>query len=279
MELQKTNGLQVIINEKVRVVDMINKPALAVSLENLKIKEYPEEVRNANTAKLVDWCLNLLGVNGKEGIEEHHAVAFEFINNSLTNFTYEEIKAALMMFVAGDFNDVFISQQFNSVVLGKIMKNYAERRDDMLRGYYQKRRAQYSIAQNNPITKKQNHEAAIRMLEQAYEDYTKNGRIMYGFSFLYEWLLSSDFISPTDQEKKEAYENGKPIAAAKAKTLETSTARNLLKQIESDKVSDIVIIEAKKLLIISYFRNLQTQYHKGGVKDVKKSVINHIKNL
>jgi hypothetical protein len=279
MELEKTNGLQILINEKVRIVEMVNKPAFAVSLENLKIKEYPEEIRNMNTAKLVDWCLNLLGVNGKDGIEEHHAVAFEFINNSLINYTYQEIKAALMMFVAGDFNGVFIAQQFNSVVLGKIMKNYAERRDDMLRGYYQKRRAQFTIPQNNPITKKQNHEAAIRMMEQAYKDYTKSGKILSGFSFLYGWLLNADIISPTEQERKDAYENAKPIAAEKAKMLETSTAKNLLKQIDSQQSSDVVIIEAKKLLIIKYFRNLQTKYHKLGSKDIKRSIINHIKAL
>lgn len=193
--------------EKVQRIEMANKPPMAVAMENLKLRDYPETIRNANTASLVDWLLNLLGVG--QGKAEHHKTAFEFINSMYVNYTYQEIKLAFQKYVAGEFNKGgkrIVTQQLNAVVIGFVMGEYEALRRDTLNAYRRaKIRAQ--AKQLPELTQAQKDELFRSGVIRIFEQYRDNGTVTDAVKHIHTHFKAlNKFPTQTPVEVKKAQE-------------------------------------------------------------------------
>tara|TARA_A100000171_G_scaffold49827_1_gene59754 strand:- start:17 stop:856 length:840 start_codon:yes stop_codon:yes gene_type:complete len=201
LQLSKPNALQ----KQITVVQMQHKNKFAVSLENPKLRDYPEEVRNANTANLVDWLLNLLGVNEKNGSTDQHVAAFNHIHRTLDVYTYQEIILAFEMYVNGEFTDkqgrpIEVFSEFNARVIGRVMKLYTEKKRENLTAYYQQKQMQKNkLPEISEAEKKKLIENGII---ECFNDYKETKEIKHGRLYVYEELYKRNLLPPHTPEFK-----------------------------------------------------------------------------
>lgn len=249
----------------VQVVQMENKPILAKAMEHPRISQYPDDVKNTNTLSFVTWALDMLGVNHKDGGTGHHAAVYEYVNEKLTGYTYQELKQAILMFVSGEFNDskTFVTQQFNAVVLGKIMNAYDEHKKIILNKYLRLKAEQKAEeeAKKNELTPEEKMKLAHQGIINCFSNYQKSRTIITGYVWVYDYLVKHNIFDVTDKEKKDAYKQAKQKILEEPKPLNTnrSVYKKMIEEVENNK-SDKTIIEAKNILLKLYFDYLIGRY-------------------
>lgn len=258
----------------VTVVRMANKPILAVAMENPRISQYPEEVRNINTLSFIEWALDMLGVNHKEGGEGHHVAVHQFVNTQLSNYTYQELRQAILMYVTGEFNQsgIMVTQQFNCVVLGKVMNVYDEHKQQALYKYNRLKRDQQ--AEEVELTEEQKMELTLQGVQNCFNEYVKTNTIIPGYIWVYDYLTKQNVLSNSDDEKKTAYKEAKLRLQLKKRPegMSRNDYKNFRDSLEQNK-SDAVVVEAKKDLLCAYFNKLTVRH----ADDALTSLINKIK--
>lgn len=261
----------------VRVVPMENKPLLAVAMEKPRISQYPEPQRNTTTLSFVEWALNMLGVNHKEGGTGHHTAVFEFVNTSLQGYTYEELKQAILMFVRGEFNgsDIFVSQQLNPIVLGKIMQAFDLRKKESLNAYLRLRSKQIAEEERkkNELTDEEKEELTIQGICRCYNYYQSKKDIITGYVWIYDYLQDNGTIKDSKEDKLEAMAKCKEKALNKPKPLNMSKEvyRQYKSDVEKNKNGE-VIVAAKSLLLKYYFDVLLVKYGENALHELLKSL-------
>lgn len=243
------------ISNKVSVVEMKNKPSLAVALENTKIRDYPEEIRNANTMNLVDWLLNLLGVNAKNDNVKHHAAAFEFVNKTLLNYTYQEIKLAFEKYVAGEYYEaenkpMMVTQQLNAVVIGKVMKNYEALKKSELDAYRREREKQNR--KDKELTKEEKDEIVLVGILNCFEIFKETGEIQDGYTYLYQHFYE---LGKFPKHTNEFRENARSRAI---ESLEQSIKkqREEFKRVSYDYSEANITRKCKQIILGDWFKSL-----------------------
>lgn len=239
-------------------VSMKNKPSMAIALENPKIRDYPVSKRNENSYIVVDWLLNFLGVGGtKVDNKLHHVETFNFINSARINkFTYQEIKEAFEMYVAGELPpDILIAQQLNPLVLGKVMVAYEKIKRERLTAYYSILKKQRE-AQATEMTEDQKKEIIENGIIDAYDYFKRSNNVENGRIWIYEWLHENKLTEEIADGKHPKYvlalENLKDQAKSSGNITEyKDIVRNL-----QDKTYAPVLVELKKEIIKTYFRKL-----------------------
>lgn len=257
------------VNTQVFKLPVSNKPALVTHYEKPKIKQYPETIMRANVFAFVDWCLNLLAVNDN-GKQQHHAACFEFITSKLTGFTFEELKAAMLMYVSGEFENIKVTQQFNSVVLGNVMREYKKNRDVSMSWYFQERSKHLSKLKEPEMTEEEKNKLIVTGIVNCFKEYKENKTILSGYAWVYDHLNESHKLHFTVEEKRKAMESAKRILAAQAKKLDPKDARKVLENIE-EKNSAKVIVKAKSLLLQKFFDGIMVENK--DIKDIADETI------
>lgn len=260
-------------------VKMKHKPTLAVAYENPRISQYPVEVRNTTTLNFVVWCLDMLGVNGKDGGEGHHTAVYDFVNSALTMYTYQELREAVLMYVKGDFPNLPVMQQFNAVVLGKIMNAFAEHRDIALNSYLKLKKEQQLAAEEeaNKLTSEEIMNLTLEGVTNCINQYNSKKYIINGYTWVYDYFEKIGLLTPTKEEKGKAWAKAKSDLIENAKNTEKTKElyNKAVREIES-KGSGLPIVKAKALLLQTYFAE---QISKKGFLKAKEEIINQVKEL
>lgn len=257
-ELAKTN-------HNVLVVEMKNKPKMAIAWENPKLRDYPEEKKNENTVKLFYWLLNLLGVKGDDTTDSHHDVAIKFINESLLNYTYQEIKLAFEKYVSGEYYDsngkpMLVTQQLNSVVLGRVMREYEIIKKRDLDTYRRKKAEQ--MQSKTEISEEEKENIIIHGLITCFDAFAQTKKFDQDqiVTHYHDYLMEKDLLQFTDEEKKYMWVEAKHKAFARLKAMEDlSDYKNKRKEIEKGK-GTWREIEYKVLRLEKYFLDVLRQF-------------------
>jgi len=173
------------------VIEMANKPLMALALEKPKIRDYDEVSQRTNTSAIIDWLLNLLGVNDNNK-EEHHIETFKFINQSMNHFTYEEIQLAFRNYVSGEcyINDkpMLVTQQLNAVVFGNVMKAYSVQKKSSVMNAY--RREQKALAEpTTDISQADKDLLVMTGVLNCFDTYETLKEIPNGYGWVYDFFF------------------------------------------------------------------------------------------
>lgn len=246
----QSTELQLLKDQLVFVVEMQNKPAIAKLVEQVKIKDYPQEMQNANTYALIYYCLNLLAITAKTFDKEILKTTFDFINTKLTKYTYEEIKEAFKMYVNLEFNmEVF--RELNSVVFSKVMAKWDEHKNNTLNAYYAKR-AEQRQKPKNELSMEQKFTLTMQGLKNCITEFINTGDIIAGYSWCYDLLTENGLLTPSVAERKKAYSDAVTELTQSAKQQPKTIREILLKQLEEEKAAPAVT-RAKNNLLMAYF--------------------------
>ena len=251
------NKLQIL-----KVVGMDSKPPMAKALENLKLRDYPEEARNGNTVILTSWLLNLLGVKGNPDTDKQHLVATKFINDTLLNYTYQEIKLAFEMYVSGKFYEnngkpMLVTQQFNSVVIGRVMREYQALKDRELDEYRRLRTIQLNKKYEMPeLTKEEKELLVYEGVLNCFENYKQTREVINGYVWVYDHLDELNIINFSPKEKKAKMLIAQERLKAEAVCYTNAIKRKRLLETIQNLSSSPVVTEAKRLLLQDFFANV-----------------------
>lgn len=251
------------------VVNMANKPQMAVAWENPKLKDYPEEIRNANTFMIFSWLLDLLGVKGDDSTDKHHDAAINFINSSLKNYTYQEIKLAFEKYVSGEYLDskgtpMLVTQQLNAVVIGRVLREYEFLKKRELDAYRKKKADQMS--ENTEPNKEDVLVTMFINMLNYWDQYQQFKHVSDGAETVFERLVDKSIIAKPDDPKYKAYYAKKMIKAKEELELEYKNKptlykekkdqyKSILKDIKTG-LSPRIETKAKCLVLEDYFKNL-----------------------
>jgi len=230
------------------------KPELAV-LESLKkMRDYSEEERFVISKNLVENLLSDLGV-GKNSDVQHHIRAIKHVSETLGSYTPEEIKKAFQLFISHKLNvDVF--QQLNSVVIGRVMREYEIYKNQKLLKY--KREMIKEKNKEKELTKEEIENILIEGLDRITKDFNQNGKITENCNHIYDWLFEKGKLPKDVTYKKEIFERAKLIALDNAEweaKAEYSKHKILSDTIEKIKKGNATVITiSKRLVLEDYFK-------------------------
>ena len=245
-------------------IEMDNKPVMAIALENDKIRDFSEELRNSNTQDLVIHLLNLLGVSGKQD-PNHHIEAAKFINLSLGKYTYQEILLAFQMYVSGDFKDerglqVLVTQQINAVVIGRVMRCYSEIKKNNLDQYRKKK----ELNSRNEMSQEEKDLLYIAPLISRFDQYKENKGGLKEVNHIYDDFIDKKIIKPYISAKgyyNKKYHEARENLISHYTNLKYSS---LEERRESDGIllklhantSPLINKSVKDMVVTSYFNSL-----------------------
>tara|TARA_R110000796_G_scaffold120506_3_gene234674 strand:+ start:6557 stop:7402 length:846 start_codon:yes stop_codon:yes gene_type:complete len=247
---------------KVRVVKMGNKPDVGLALENVKLRDYPKPIRNSNTVNLVEWMANKIGVNQKEGIEDVMNVAFQHINKTLVNYTYQEIMLAFDLFVQRELSlENKIIEPFaelNARVIGRVMSAYSEYKRKELNKYLRIRAEEDRIAEEEKTKPSESEKQTILVLSvlNAYEEFKDFGYIPNGKSFVYDIMWEWQLLPPhTKAFRKEIGILAQEKVNRESKIEQATEFKKVIKTTEDN--AGAVKVAAKKIVLKMAFDNLK----------------------
>ena len=237
------------------------KPGLLVLADAPKLREIPEEEKNAKTVKLIIYLLNLLGVT-KVKTEQHNALAVH-ISENYADSTFEEIHKAFNLFVKGEF-ETKPYQQLNAVVFGKVMSEYDELKRNQSKTY--QLQLQEFKRKSEPMSQEEIDGFMELSILKAIETFAKTGVIEVPGN-KYDWLDSKGRLQgeATDEDwksyKKTKYSYCKARLIAKFKNKETISIeeiikkRDVIKELEEAKSGKVVLM-SKTEILEDYFKEL-----------------------
>lgn len=251
-----------VINSNVFKVEMKNKPLVAVAMENPKIKDYPEELRNSNTLTLLKWLLNILGVNGEEKIE-HHQTLFSLINESYGRFTYQEIKLAFEYYLQGKYSEngkpILVTQQLNGVVFGKVMSHFEKiKKSNEMDAYNQRKKDQ--LQQNTELSQQEKDEIVKNGVINCYSEWLKTKKIEAGYLWIYDHLDELGLLNFTPHEKWQRVHDAKEYLENKVKGEADKSKRNQIKEALKNIRSKPIENKAKRMLVEDYFQKILSEF-------------------
>ncbi|MCR9263323.1 MAG: hypothetical protein NXH86_04155 [Flavobacteriaceae bacterium] len=242
-----------------KVVEMDNKPLLAVALENPKLRDFSELERNTITGNiLVPYLLDLLGVNGEEKVGHWNAMA-KLINEGYLAYTYQEIKYAFELYVKGELNQdgkpMTVYQQLNSVVFGRVMREYTFMKRAQLDSYWSK-------ANKLPEPEMSQEEKDANVYHgtvTCFDFFIQERRIDWGYVWVYDYLINERKLHEFDpKDKEEDWKNSKEYVKSRAEnTIDKNYRRDLLKSLE-EKEGEVISVY-KRQLLKRYFEHLEKE--------------------
>lgn len=183
-------------------IECPQKNEYVVASEKQSISEYNEDERNTQTANLIDFLLNLLAVNEKDGNLEHHKLSFEFIIAKMSHYSFQEIVLAFQKYVAGEYFEnrkpMLVTQQLNPVIIGKVMKCYSDVKREEIDRY--KRKTKLLKPVEATITDEEKELLVLMGIQTAFEEYEKDGFVSPGYAWLYEYFWERKALIKHDEE-------------------------------------------------------------------------------
>ena len=103
---------------------------------------YSESEKKSESSVLINYLLALLGISMIEGDgkELHYIVLEEFVNETLVDYSYEEIKLAFRNLIKGDYPGIQVYNKLDSVLVGKVMKIDKSYHEKGFKSWYEKKK-------------------------------------------------------------------------------------------------------------------------------------------
>lgn len=159
---------------------------LTILEKNLPLRAYPEETLTKGILALYEWLCGLLSLAG-ENSKERLKNAFPAIKEQCIGMGFSEIKNMFEMYADGKLEIEPVTNYFDRVLLGKIVKNY--------RSYMNRTKTTISI----PEAKKEKDHKEIIFY---FEDYRDNKNSYDGWEWIYTYFESKEIFKPSTEEKK-----------------------------------------------------------------------------
>lgn len=232
------------------------KPELAILEEHAKIRDYEGTEKLSKCLELVETLLLDLGVSAKADSKQHQR-AIVFIIDSMRNYSFEEIHKAFKLFIAGEFREKPM-QQLNSLVIGKVMSQYQEYKNEKLKIYRMNQRNK-ELDHEAPSQEEQQQMIENRIVE-LYMEYSNTGDISGPITHIYDHLATKKELPKHDREyKAKVMEKAKALAKRyeAEKAMKSFSAAKALKmvtdQINSGKHESLKVI-CKRVVLRDYFK-------------------------
>ena len=260
MNLQISNSSKLAIKEKIQVVQMENKPKEATAIENIKIRDFENEVKTKNSANLVYYLLNLLGVNSKEGSEEHHIACFEFINTNLGEFTYQEIALAFNLYISHklSLNDkpMFIAQQLNPVVIGNVMEAYKQHKKSSVLDEYRRRKNEM-LQPKKELSEEDKLMIVLIGVQNCFQHYKETKEIEHGRLYVYDFFYENNCLPKHSKEfKKKIIKQATKEVKQEYKTSNYSFGRPLTAFLLSEGGKASIKNKCKEIILKNHFEGI-----------------------
>ena len=154
---------------------------------------------------------------------------------------------------------MYVTQQFNAVVLGKIMSCYDSYKEEALKLYWKIRQAQRlkEEKEKSKLTPEEIMKLELQGVRNCIVKFMETGNIIDGYVWVYDYLTTHGLLSHTADERKESYIQAKQIMSkVKRKANQSADSyRQYISSIEG-KRSEPVVVTAKKILLIDWL-NIQ----------------------
>lgn len=232
------------------------KPELAILEEQPKIREYEGTEQLSKCLTLVETLLLDLGVSGKADSKQHQR-AIVFIIDSMRNYSFEEIHKAFKLFIAGELREKPL-QQLNSLVIGKVMSQYQEYKNEKLKLYRMKQRDE-ELDRDVPSIDEQEKMLEDRIV-QLYLEYSSTGDITGPVTHVYDYLAAKKELPKHDREfKARILEKAKALAkryeAEKAmKSISAAKAMRMITDQINAGTHDSLKAICKRVVLREYFK-------------------------
>lgn len=159
---------------------------LAILEKNLPLRAYPEETLNNGILALYKWLCGLLSLTG-ENSKERLKNAFPAIKEQCIGMGFSEIKKMFEMYADGKLETEPVTNYFDRVLLGKIVKSY--------RSYMNRTKTTISI----PEAKKEKDHKEIIFY---FEEYRDKKKLYDGWEWIYTYFESKEILKPSAEQKK-----------------------------------------------------------------------------
>ena len=218
-----------------------------------KIRLYSETEKKAESKVLINYLLALLGISmvKGDGREMHYIILEEFVNDTLKDYTYEEIKLAFKNLIKGDY-DIQVYNKLDSILVGKVMKAYDEQRSYAIKQEKIKIQKQNLMEEKSDVPEDVKYKIVVAGLENAFDEFKKEDKFSYARLYLYDFLYVRDLL-PKDSATKKAVHKmacerilSKPSITREEKLLNSIVSPN-------GKPSDAVIQECKRITLERFF--------------------------
>lgn len=231
--------------------------AIIIAINNKKIREYSESEKEQKTGVLINYLLALLGISMTNGDDKemHYIILEEFINETLINYTYEEIKLAFKKLVKGDFN-IDVYNKLDSLLVGKVMKAYDNDKQYKIKQEVIK---QNKIKEMPPeLTQSQKDEIVFLGIIKCYNDFISNERIPSTKIYYYDFLFERGFLPKDAATKNAVYK----MACENIKNRVNLTKEDhIINQItnKDGSKSNELIIECKRISLERFFNQFRNE--------------------
>lgn len=168
---------------------------LTILEKNLPLRAYPEESLNNGILALYDWLCGLLSLTG-ENSKERLKNAFPAIKEQCIGMGFSEIKKMFEMYADGKLDIEPVTNYFDRVLLGKIVKSY--------RSYMNRTKTTVSVIE----AKKQKDNKEIIFY---FEEYRDKKQSYDGWQWVYSYFESKGLLKPTNAEKIHYFSKYKKI--------------------------------------------------------------------
>jgi len=248
-----------------------------------KIKEDYPKIRELSGSIETDGLMNYLTalLNLKtstddefEDFQVQMVVAMDFIKSKFGQLTVEEIKEAFKMYVAREFSNIKVFRILDSVSIGEVLNAYIQFRNQSLAPYETKK--QNLLNSSYSISESEKQQIRNEFLKTIFDEISAREFSADAFH-LYEDLLKSGKINPTDNEKKKLYQQElqKYIPAQKKEIRHKGgySSKTLLidfqKRIDSGKPLVYIINRCQSIIVSQYLKNYLIDF-----ETFKKSIQN-----
>lgn len=220
-----------------------------------KIRDYSENEKKSESKVLINYLLALLGISMAEndGKVMHYIILEEFMNDTLQNYTYEEIKLAFKNWVKGDYPEIPIYNKLDSLLVGKVMKAFDNQKTYAIQQEKIKIQKQKLMEEEKiEIPQEAKYKIIVSGLENAFNDFKAEGKFSYARLYLYDFLYVRDLLPKDVATKKAVHKMACERILSKPNLTREEKVMNSLTNADN-KPSDIVLQECKRITLERFF--------------------------
>lgn len=215
----------------------------------IPIKAIPEqELNRIILTDFLTWLSGILSLTDEVSANRLE-IALPALKEHCWSMGFQEITKMFQMYVDNKLSIEPIPNYFDRILFGKIVSAYKE----------QKPRIKKEIKMPE-ISEEEKQRLIIHGVINCFDEYLQSKRIIDGYVWVYDHLDEIKLISYTPEEKKKQMPIAKERVLNEAKdSFDRNKYAELIFKFENTTNHQIIINEAKKMLLERYFAKLQAK--------------------
>lgn len=163
---------------------------------------YSDLEKKSESNVLINYLLALLGISmlDGDGKEMHYIVLEEFINDTLTDYSYEEIKLAFKNLIKGDYPEIQVYNKLDSILVGKVMRAFDNQKQYAIN--QEKIRKQKLEVQEVELTQSEKDAIVINGLVALFDEVKEQNNFPSSRVYLYNWFYNRNLLPKDVSTKK-----------------------------------------------------------------------------